>query len=655
MLVFFGLIISAFFVLMLVVVDGTHAFDQRRNLQNAADAAALAAAWDLVQGDLSSMGPDAAEYSDANNGPSEVGSSMPKCDDRNGPTTNCYLTPYVDETGPRITEVEVRLHIGCIPTFFGKIANYVTGSHSFECISESANAVAEGWSENLQAPYKFVALLSDDEKQTLRVDAGGRLTVDKGIDVNARAAEWNPNTCHGVLATDPGSAFESCGPVSASRVSVVGGWSGTPYSLTVGSGPGACSSSHYDATSPPPPDCALTVGAPTVVDPLRSLGGSELLGPPSPDSCALCTTVNVLRIRRDSSTGQVRVWVDTMPPVAVGMKIALRNITLDGSPDHTFDENDYEVQSSGTDSTGNWILLAPPFGQGAVSNVPPLIPVTALSLAQGTARLSTDPDQHGISGGDPIAVKNVDPKMNGSFTADGPLDPSSTSLTYQDPNTTTYSISSESLTTGTDGTHTATITVSPPPSQDVGVDTITVDAGDSVFGSGDEFVVQGTTTSPTGTITYNTPANLSPTSVAINSQSGVGNPCGVPSCVTVQLPNNPFSANDTVTINSPDAPFTGTQTVAVAAANSFSYVAPSVVFDQGYSVTGSTATLKTSGTIAQNVDRATITGCPPGRTTSAWPAEWPPSPSRPTGIRSATRCRTAPTTGRAAPAGPRSS
>ena len=335
--------------------------------------------------------------------------------------------------GPAADGGQVRLHIGCIPTFFGKIANYVTGSHSFECISESANAVAEGWSENPQAPYKFVALLSDGEKQTLRVDTGGRLTVDKGIDVNARAAEWNPNTCQGVLATDPGSAFESCGPVSAPRVSVVGGWSGTPYSLTVGSGPGACSSSHYDATSPPPSDCALNVGAPTFVDPLRSLGGSELLGPPSTDSCELCTTVNVLRIRRDSSTGQVRVWVDSMPPVAVGMKIALRNITLDGSPDHTFDENDYEVQSSGTDSTGNWILLAPPFGQGAVSNVPPLIPVTALSLAQGTATLSTDPDQHGISGGDPIAVKNVDPKMDGSFTADSPLDPSSTSLTYQDP------------------------------------------------------------------------------------------------------------------------------------------------------------------------------------------------------------------------------
>ncbi len=41
-------------------------------------------------------------------------------------------------------------------------------------------------------------------------------------------------------------------------------------------------------------------------------------------------------------------------------------------------------------------------------------------------------------------------------------------------------------------------------------------------------------------------------------------------------------------------------------------MAPPVVFDQGYSVTGSTATLKTSGTIAQNVDRANITAAPPG-------------------------------------------
>ena len=78
-------------------------------------------------------------------------------------------------------------------------------------------------------------------------------------------------------------------------------------------------------------------------------------------------------------------------------------------------ENTYVVQSTGSDASGNWILLGPPSGQGPVSDVPKPITVTSWSLKQGLASLGTDVP-HGISGGDPINVHAVDPAIEARRT-----------------------------------------------------------------------------------------------------------------------------------------------------------------------------------------------------------------------------------------------
>jgi hypothetical protein len=123
-LIFFVLAMPLFLAIIALVVDGSMLLVKKRALQNAADAAALAAAQDWPLGGpcvgacLATLQTSANNYSDKNGGP-----SLHPCNDPD-PThpsdTNCFAAPYVDKSGTAHDgQVEVRLTVST-PTLFTK-------------------------------------------------------------------------------------------------------------------------------------------------------------------------------------------------------------------------------------------------------------------------------------------------------------------------------------------------------------------------------------------------------------------------------------------------------------------------------------------------------------------------------------------------------
>jgi Flp pilus assembly protein TadG len=113
-LIFFVLAMPVFLAIIALVVDGSMLLVKKRALQNAADAAALAAAqdWPLggacAGGCLATLQTRATTYSNKNGGP-----SLHQCNDPDPtkPTdSNCVAAPYIDKNGTSHPgEVEVRL------------------------------------------------------------------------------------------------------------------------------------------------------------------------------------------------------------------------------------------------------------------------------------------------------------------------------------------------------------------------------------------------------------------------------------------------------------------------------------------------------------------------------------------------------------------
>jgi len=123
-LIFFVLAMPVFLAVIALVIDGSMLLVKKRALQNAADAAALAAAQDWPLGGpcvgacLASLQTSANNYSDKNGGP-----DLHPCNDPDPahPTdTNCFAAPYIDKSGTAHDgQVEVRLTVST-PTLFTK-------------------------------------------------------------------------------------------------------------------------------------------------------------------------------------------------------------------------------------------------------------------------------------------------------------------------------------------------------------------------------------------------------------------------------------------------------------------------------------------------------------------------------------------------------
>jgi hypothetical protein len=136
-LVVVALALPMFFSVCAFVVDGSNLMVHRRSIQNAADAAALAAAQELpIDGSVcsgpcqASVQARAEEYSIKNytskNGDTatlhkchEIPGPPPKLTDRDD--TNCFATPYVDQNGSHPQLVYVRLEDADVPEFFTNV------------------------------------------------------------------------------------------------------------------------------------------------------------------------------------------------------------------------------------------------------------------------------------------------------------------------------------------------------------------------------------------------------------------------------------------------------------------------------------------------------------------------------------------------------
>ena len=182
-----GVVLPIFFAAaLLFVVDITQGFVHKRGLQSTADAAALAAAYDLVRGNNGSIQADVTYY--AQKGQYTGADPMPAC--ATATDTNCYKTPYVNAAGQtRSDQIEIRLNRDCShsPTFFGGLVNFVTHTNKFGCVPVSARAVG-GIIGGPPPPYSFVALNPSCDNHTLVIRLGGILTVTNQIFVNSCSA-----------------------------------------------------------------------------------------------------------------------------------------------------------------------------------------------------------------------------------------------------------------------------------------------------------------------------------------------------------------------------------------------------------------------------------------------------------------------------------
>jgi hypothetical protein len=258
---------------MALVIDSSMLMVQRRSIQGAADAAALAASQNLEPSDgaCTSTYPAAPSpscvanvelYSRDNAGPSDL---VP-CDATHA--TNCWAAPYVDNNGvshPR--QIEVRL-TKKVPTLLG-------GAVGLSNFDVSARAVA-GFGHGTPPPYNFVSLNPACEKHTLLVKLGGQLKVTGAMYVDS---------CN---SPDDGfDIFGTGGNIAAPDIRVVGGWETHDGSTVTVNG---ITCSLIDSKSGTSPAGCPKIGQSLLADPFAGKMTTPTLGGPACSSPIYATS-----------------------------------------------------------------------------------------------------------------------------------------------------------------------------------------------------------------------------------------------------------------------------------------------------------------------------------------------------------------------------
>jgi hypothetical protein len=242
--------------IMALVIEGSTLMVQRRSVQDAADAAALAASQSLSPVDgtcTSACAANVDRYARDNDGPADL---VP-CDPAH--STNCYAAPYVDANGVvHDHEIEVRL-TKSIPTLFSGILGIA--AHDV-----SARSVA-GLGQGSPPPYNFVALNPACENHTLLVKLGGQLTVNGGI---------YTNSCN--TPDDAFDIFGDGGNITAPDIRVVGGWETHDNSTVTVNGVTCGLADSKNGTSPV--GCPQ-IHQPLLVDPFAGKVTTPTLGSPA--------------------------------------------------------------------------------------------------------------------------------------------------------------------------------------------------------------------------------------------------------------------------------------------------------------------------------------------------------------------------------------
>ncbi len=200
-LVLMALMLGVIAGLVALVMDVGLAYNEKQQTQDAADAAALAAVGELISSsDPALAEAEALTYALGNGYAAE------------DVTVNIPPASGSHAGDSDFIEVIITSSQGVI--FRGPLSDAVWDIDSRAVAGISGDPAT-------QLDYTFVALRDDCEKHTLKVDAGGTLTVNAGIYVNSC------NVDKGDVPPGFGDAFDIFGDgghIQATKVSVVGGW-----------------------------------------------------------------------------------------------------------------------------------------------------------------------------------------------------------------------------------------------------------------------------------------------------------------------------------------------------------------------------------------------------------------------------------------------
>jgi hypothetical protein len=255
--------------MMGLVVDGAHAFGEKRRTQNAADAAALAAAQNLI-GSLSSACPagpppvnnlkKAAEcYSEVNDGPSV----LHQCSDRDASgfpipgapeDNNCYTNPYKGDS----FLVEVRLKRS-IDEFFldlvglGGLLDEVSG----RAVASALPQVSPPTTQTTVDPGTTETIIQDGTTQTITdPDTTNVQTITNDDGVQGAQAFLMSPACNAIsyegagggriesLATNGGLTFQGSSPKKVRRLGTNRSHCGSAPASPP-SGTGSCTSTNW--------------------------------------------------------------------------------------------------------------------------------------------------------------------------------------------------------------------------------------------------------------------------------------------------------------------------------------------------------------------------------------------------------------------------
>jgi hypothetical protein len=259
-LVLVVLMLPVFLAICVLVIDSSNMIAQRRAIQNAADAAALAVAQSIDITCDSACLANARTYSKLNGVDVDTTSpSWHRCATSNPADTNCYAFPYVDRNGgTHAHQVEIRLR--------KKVAGFFAGAVGLRVAGRAVAGVGPGE----PPPYSFVALNTTSENHSLIVRSGGTLTVKNAIYVNSS------NGHDGFDIKGDG------GSITAPEIHTVGGWEfENAATITLAVGGGACHPPGRQVSAPWTARGCPATGETPLADPFAGRVALPTLGAPA--------------------------------------------------------------------------------------------------------------------------------------------------------------------------------------------------------------------------------------------------------------------------------------------------------------------------------------------------------------------------------------
>ena len=260
-LVIFTIALVAIVSIAGLLIDGGMAWANRRQAQNGADTAALAAAKAYSRSDDAGDAEDAAEDIAAVNGYEAEYHDCSGKKQKNG--VEVHIPPTAGAHIGDDSYIEVIVRRPMRTSFSGVVGQ--------PCWMVSARAVAVATSTEV-ASCNFCSLNNSNQNHTLILKSGAALRVDGDIHANSHNGGYTPGTCTPLtkwkVCGDGFDVFGTGGYISAKRITVVGGWETHDNNIVTADelAPGC-----VDHPKPPSQsqEAKVCVHMPEIVDPLN--------------------------------------------------------------------------------------------------------------------------------------------------------------------------------------------------------------------------------------------------------------------------------------------------------------------------------------------------------------------------------------------------